>query len=160
MELKSVKVEKDEEMNVILGQSHFIKTVEDVYEVLVSTVPGIKFGIAFCEASGDRLVRYDGTDERCEELAVKNARKINAGHFFIIILDGTFPIHVLPRLKDVQEICRIYCATANPLDVIIAENDSGRGILGVIDGSPTVGVEEEKDKEWRRKFLRDIGYKR
>ncbi|MFO8109996.1 MAG: adenosine-specific kinase [Thermoplasmata archaeon] len=159
MELECVKVNTDEGMNVILGQSHFIKTVEDIYETLVSSVPGIKFGVAFCEASGERLVRYDGTDERCKELVIENANSINAGHFFIIVLDGTYPINVLPRLKQVQEVCRIYCATANPLEVIVAKNESGRGILGVIDGSPTVGVEKEKDKEWRNKFLIDIGYK-
>lgn len=160
MELECVDVIKDTEMNVILGQSHFIKTVEDIYEVLVSSVPGIKFGVAFCEASGDRLVRYDGTDERCTELAIENARSINAGHFFIIVLDGTFPINVLPRVKQVQEVCGIYCATANPVQVIVAVNSGGRGVLGVIDGSPTLGIEGEKDRAWRKQFLRDIGYKR
>lgn len=160
MELKRVKVEKEEEMNIILGQSHFIKTVEDIYESLVTSVPGIKFGIAFCEASGDRLVRYDGTDEELEDLAVKNASEINAGHSFIIILEGSYPINILNSVKDVQEVCRIYCATANPLEVLIAETEEGRGIIGVIDGKPTVGVEIEEDKEWRKKLLQDIGYKR
>ncbi|MFW6176293.1 MAG: adenosine-specific kinase [Thermoplasmatota archaeon] len=160
MELKRVKIEKEKDMNIILGQSHFIKTVEDIYEVLVTSVPGIKFGIAFCEASGDRLVRYDGTDEDLEELAIKNAREVNAGHSFIIIINGSYPINVLNALKNVQEVCRIYCATANPLEVLVAETDEGRGIIGVIDGKPTVDVEKEEDKEWRKNLLQDIGYKR
>ncbi len=160
MELKRVKIEKEEEMNIILGQSHFIKTVEDVYEALVTSVPDIKFGIAFCEASGDRLVRYDGTDENLEDLAVKNARKINAGHSFVIMIEDSYPINVLNAVKDVQEVCRIYCATANSLEVLIAETDQGRGIVGVIDGKTTVGVEEEEDKKWRKDLLQNIGYKR
>ncbi|MFW5927707.1 MAG: adenosine-specific kinase [Thermoplasmatota archaeon] len=160
MELKRVKIEKDEEMNIIIGQSHFIKTVEDLYEALVTSVPEMKFGIAFCEASGDRLVRFDGTDEKLEDLAVKNARKINAGHSFVIIIEGSYPINVLNAVKDVQEVCRIYCATANPLEVLIAETDQGRGVIGVIDGKTTVGVEKEEDKEWRKDLLQNIGYKR
>ena len=160
MELKRVKIEKEEEMNIILGQSHFIKTVEDIYETLVTSVPDIKFGLAFCEASGDRLVRYDGTDEELEDLAVKNAMEINAGHSFIIIIDGSYPINVLNAVKNVQEVCRIYCATANPLEVLIAETEEGRGIIGVVDGKTTVGVEKEEDKEWRKDLLQNIGYKR
>ncbi len=160
MELKTVKVEKEEEINVILGQSHFIKTVEDIYEALITSVPGIEFGIAFCEASGDRLIRYDGTKEDLVEIAIDNAKRINAGHFFIIVLENAYPINVLSDLKNVDEICNIYCATANPLEVIVAENENGRGIIGVIDGEPTVGVEEEEDKKWRKNLLRDIGYKR
>jgi len=160
MELERVEVEKEEETNVIIGQSHFIKTVEDIYEAMVTSVPDIDFGLAFCEASGDRLIRYDGTDEKLKELAVKNAEKINAGHFFILMIDGAFPINVMGALKDVPEVCRIYCATANPLEVVVADAESGRGILGVIDGSPTVGVESEEDKEWRKEFLQNIGYKR
>lgn len=160
MELELVEVEKKEEMNVIIGQSHFIKTVEDIYEALVTSVPEIKFGLAFCEASGDRLVRYDGTDEELVDLAVENAGNINAGHSFVIVLEGSYPINVLNEIKDVQEVCRIFCATANPVDVIVAKAESGRGILGVIDGSPTVDVESEEDKEWRKDLLRDIGYKR
>lgn len=160
MEIKSVKVKKEEDMNIILGQSHFIKTVEDIYETLVTSVPDIEFGIAFCEASGDRLVRYDGTKEDLTELAVENAQQINAGHSFIIILGNVFPINVLKAIKDVDEVCTIYCATANPVDVVIAEKDDRRGILGVIDGEPTVGVEKEEDKDWRKEFLRDIGYKK
>ncbi len=160
MELERVKVEKEEETNVIIGQSHFIKTVEDIYEAMVTSVPDIKFGLAFCEASGDRMIRYDGTDEKLEELAVKNAEKVNAGHFFILMIDDAFPINVMQSLKDVPEVCRIYCATANPLEVIVADAESGRGILGVIDGKPTVQVESEEDKEWRKEFLQNIGYKR
>jgi len=160
MELESVKIEKEEEMNIVLGQSHFIKTVEDLYETLVTAVPDIKFGIAFCEASGDRLMRYDGTDQELKDLAVKNMREINAGHSFIIVLKDAFPINVMQAVKDVPEVCRIFCATANPCEVIIAKNEQGRGILGVIDGEPTVGIEDEDDKEERIKFLQDIGYKR
>ncbi len=162
MEIKQerIKIDKDEETNVIIGQSHFIKTVEDIYEAMVTTVPDIKFGVAFCEASGDRLIRFDGTDEQLEELAVKNAEKINAGHCFVLFIKDAFPINVLQRLKEVPEICRIYCATANPLEVIVAKTESGRGILGVIDGKPTVGVEDDKDKEERIEFLQNIGYKR
>lgn len=160
MELETVKVEKEEEINVILGQSHFIKTVEDIYETLVTSVPDIQFGVAFCEASGDRLIRYDGTKEDLVEMAIDNAKKINAGHFFIIILENAYPINVLSDLKKVDEICNIFCATANPLEVIVAESEKGRGILGVIDGEPTIGVEQEEDKKWRKNLLRDIGYKK
>ncbi len=160
MELESVKIEKEEEMNIILGQSHFIKTVEDLYEALVTSVPDIDFGLAFCEASGDRLVRYDGTDEELKELAVKNMREINSGHSFIIMLQGTFPINVMKDIKDVPEVCRIFCATANPTEVILAKRGQRRGILGVIDGEPTKGVETEEDKENRKEFLQEIGYKR
>lgn len=160
MELERVKVDKEEEMNVIIGQSHFIKTVEDIYEAMVTSVPDIKFGLAFCEASGDRLIRYDGTDEKLKDLAVKNAEKINAGHFFILLMEGAFPINVMRSLKEVPEVCRIYCATANPLEVIVADAESGRGIIGVIDGEPTIGVESEEDKKQRKEFLQQIGYKR
>jgi len=147
-------------MNIILGQSHFIKTVEDVYEALVTSVPDIKFGLAFCEASGEKLVRHDGTDKKLEDLAVKNLREVNAGHSFLIILEGSFPINVMNEVKRVPEVCRIFCATANPVEVIVANTKTGRGILGVVDGEPTVGVEKKEDKEKRKKFLRDIGYKR
>ncbi len=160
IDIESVEVEKEEGMNVILGQSHFIKTVEDIYEALVTSVPGIKFGLAFCEASGDKLIRYDGTDEDLTDLAVENAEKINAGHSFIIVLEDSYPINVLNDIKNVEEVCRIYCATANPLDVLVAESEKGRGIIGVIDGSPTEGVEGDEGKEWRKELLRDIGYKR
>jgi len=160
MELETVKIEKDEEINIILGQSHFIKTVEDIYEALITSVPGIEFGVAFCEASGDRLIRYDGTKEDLVEMAIDNAKRINTGHFFIIILENAYPINVLSDIKNIDEVCNIYCATANPLEVVVAETENGRGILGVIDGEPTVGVENEDDKKWRNNLLRDIGYKR
>lgn len=159
MDLKLVKIEKPEEMNFILGQSHFIKTVEDVHEALVQAVPGIQFGLAFCEASQDRLVRTSGTDDRLIELARVNAMSIGAGHSFILFLGNVFPINVLPVLRNVAEICRIFCATANPSQVIVAETDLGRGILGVIDGYSPVGFEKESDVEKRKAFLRAIGYK-
>jgi len=159
MELKTVSIEKPEDMNFILGQSHFIKTVEDVHEALVQTVPGIKFGLAFCESSGPRLVRYTGTDEELIELAKKNALNIGAGHSFILFLGNAFPINILPVLRNVSEICRIFCATANPVEVIIAETEQGRGILGVVDGESPLGVEEDSDIRKRKEFLRNIGYK-
>ena len=160
MELERVKVEKNEETNVIIGQSHFIKTVEDIYEAMVTSVPDIKFGLAFCEASGDRLIRHDGTNKELVDLAIKNAKKINSGHFFILLMEDAFPINVMQDLKEVPEICRIYCATANPLEVVVANTESGRGIMGVIDGKPTVGVEDDEDKKERKEFLQNIGYKR
>ena len=160
MELKVVTVEKEDEMNIIIGQSHFIKTVEDIYEALVTSVPGINFGVAFCEASGDRLVRFDGTDEELTGIAVENARKIDAGHIFVVLLKDVYPINVLPAIKSVQEVCSIFCATANPVEVVIAETKQGRGVLGVIDGSPTLGTESEDDRRWRNDLLVRIGYKR
>lgn len=160
MHLDTVKIEKLEEMNFILGQTHFIKTVEDIYEALVTTVPGIKFGLAFCEASGKQLIRSAGTDESLIELAQKNAMKLGAGHSFILFLgEGYYPINVLNAIKMVPEVCHIFCATANPTEVIVAESSLGRGILGVIDGFPPKGVEKEEDVTWRRDFLRTIGYK-
>jgi adenosine/AMP kinase len=160
MELKTVKIEKPITINFVLGQSHFIKSIEDIHETLVSAVPGIKFGLAFCEASGKCLVRWSGTDEDMIELAQKNAMSISAGHSFILFLgDGFFPINVLNAIKMVPEVCRIYCATANPTEVIIAETEQGRGILGVIDGQKPRGIEEEEDIAWRKDFLRGIGYK-
>jgi adenosine/AMP kinase len=159
MELKIIDIEKPEEMNFILGQSHFIKTVEDIHEVLVQTVPGIKFGLAFCEASGPRLVRFSGTDESLVDLARINALNIGCGHSFIIFLGNAFPVNVLPVLRHVPEICRIFCATANPTQVIVAETEQGRGIMGVIDGESPLGVETEEDIKKRKSFLRDIGYK-
>jgi adenosine/AMP kinase len=160
MELKTVKIEKPIMINFVLGQSHFIKSIEDIHETLVSAVPGIKFGLAFCEASGKCLVRWSGTDEDMIELAQKNAMSISAGHSFILFLgDGFFPINVLNAIKIVPEVCRIYCATANPTEVIIAETEQGRGILGVIDGQKPRGIEEEEDIAWRKDFLRGIGYK-
>jgi hypothetical protein len=160
MELSTVKIEKPEEINFILGQSHFIKTVEDIHEVLVSSVPGIKFGLAFCEASGDCLVRWTGTDPEMIELARKNALALGAGHSFILFLGGGFyPINVLNAVKMVPEVCRVFCATANAVEVIVAESEQGRGILGVIDGSSPLGVEDESGIAWRTGFLRKIGYK-
>ncbi|MDO9088411.1 MAG: adenosine-specific kinase [Anaerolineaceae bacterium] len=160
MEILTVKVEKPEEINFVLGQSHFIKTVEDVHEALVCTVPGIQFGFAFCEASGKCLVRWTGTNPEMIELAKNNALKIGAGHSFILFLgSGFFPINVLQALQRVPEIVTLFCATANPTEVIVAESENGRGILGVIDGSSPKGIEGEEDIAWRKGFLRQIGYK-
>lgn len=160
MNLISVKIEKPEGINFILGQSHFIKTVEDVHEALVNAVPGIQFGIAFCEASGKCLIRWSGTDETMNDLARKNAQSIGAGHSFIIFLgDGFYPVNVLNAVKTVPEVCRIFCATANPVEVLVAETDQGRGILGVVDGSSPLGIEGDEDIAWRKGFLRMIGYK-
>lgn len=160
MELELVQISKPDEMNFILGHSHFIKTVEDVHEALVTTVPGAKFGLAFCEASGPALVRASGTDPELVALAKKNALTLAAGHSFIIMLgEGLYPINFLNRLKAVPEVCRIFCATANPTQVIVVETEQGRGILGVVDGCTTKGIETDEDIEKRKGFLRMIGYK-
>jgi len=160
MQLITVKIDKPEATNFILGQTHFIKSVDDIHEALVATVPGIKFGLAFCEASGKCLVRYSGTDPVVTALAQKNAMSIAAGHCFILFLgDGFYPINVLNTLKAVPEVCRIFCATANPTEVIVAETDQGRAILGVVDGFSPKGIENEDDIQWRRALLRQIGYK-
>lgn len=160
MDIQTVRIEKPVEMNFILGQSHFIKTIEDVHEALLNAVPGIKFGVAFCEASGKRLIRFSGTDEACIELAQKNALAIGAGHSFIIFLgDGFFPINVLRSIQNVPEICHIFCATANPTEVMVAVTEQGRGILGVVDGASPLGIEGDEDISWRKGFLRKIGYK-
>jgi len=160
MQLISVKIEKPEAVNFILGQTHFIKSVEDIHESLVTAVPGIKFGLAFCEASGKCLVRWSGTDEGMIDLAQKNAAAISAGHTFIVFLgDGFYPLNVLNALKMVPEVCRIFCATANPTEVILAETEQGRGILGVVDGFAVKGIEDDAEIAWRRGFLRQIGYK-
>ncbi len=160
MELVTVKIEKPEEVNVILGQSHFIKTVEDIHEALVGTVPGIKFGLAFSEASGKCLVRWSSSDAGLEELAKKNLMAISAGHSFILFLGpGAYPVNVLNTLKMVPEVCHIFCATANPVEVILAQTEQGRGILGVIDGFSPKGIEADEDIAWRKGFLRQIGYK-
>ncbi|MCL4299999.1 MAG: hypothetical protein KJ077_29975 [Anaerolineae bacterium] len=160
MELKTVKIEKPEAVNFILGQTHFIKSVEDIHEALVNTVPGIKFGLAFCEASGKCLVRHSGTDPEMVSLAQKNALALAAGHSFIIFLgEGYYPINVLNAVKVVPEVCRIFCATANPTEVIVAETDQGRAILGVVDGFSPQGIEGGEDIAWRKGFLRQIGYK-
>ena len=160
MNLMTVKIEKPETVNFILGQSHFIKTVEDIHEALVSTVPGIKFGVAFCEASGKCLIRWSGTDDGMIDLARQNVLAIGAGHSFIIFLaDGYYPVNVLNSIKQVAEVCRIFCATANPAEVVVAETEMGRGILGVVDGVSPKGIEAEEDIAWRKAFLREIGYK-
>ncbi|MAT98623.1 MAG: hypothetical protein CL608_15885 [Anaerolineaceae bacterium] len=160
MELTTVKIEKAEAINFILGQSHFIKSVEDIHEALVTAVPGIKFGLAFCEASGKCLIRWTGTDSEMIDLARENAIAIAAGHSFIIFLgEGFFPINVLKAVQLVPEVCTIFCATANPTEVIVAETEQGRGILGVIDGHKPKGVEDDEEIAWRKNFLRQIGYK-
>lgn len=160
MNLITIPIEKPLEMNFILGQSHFIKTVEDIHEALVNTVPGIKFGLAFCESSGKCLIRSTGTDAELVKLAERNALAVGAGHSFLLILgEGYYPINVLNTIKMVPEVCRIYCATANPTEVIIAETEQGRGILGVVDGFSPQGIEAEEDIVWRKGFLRMIGYK-
>lgn len=160
MEIQVVQIEKPEPINFILGQSHFIKTVEDIHEALVGAVPGIKFGVAFCEASGKRLVRWSGTDEAMIELARKNALAVGAGHAFVIFLgEGFYPINVLNAVKAVPEVARIFCATANPAQVLVAETNQGRGILGVVDGFAPLGEEDEEGIAWRKGFLRMIGYK-
>jgi adenosine/AMP kinase len=160
MELEIIQIDKPQDLNFILGHSHFIKTVEDIHEVVVTTVPGAKFGLAFCEASGPALVRASGTDPELVELATKNALALSAGHSFILMLgEGLYPINFLNQIKGVPEVCRIFCATANPTQVIVAESEQGRGILGVIDGITTKGVEGDEDAQKRKDFLRMIGYK-
>jgi len=159
MEMKTVKIENPNELNFVLGQSHFIKTIEDVHEALVCAIPGVKFGFAFCESSGPRLVRYTGTDDELVKLAIQNMEKVAAGHVFILFLKDAFPINILKTLWGVPEIVRFFCATANPVQVILAESEQGRGVLGVIDGHSTLGVETEKDIAERKQFLRTIGYK-
>jgi uncharacterized protein len=159
MELLTVKIENPESLNMILGQSHFIKTAEDLYETIVGTVPGAKFGLAFCEASDVCLIRLTGTDQELIDLASKNAQDLSAGHSFIIFMKDMFPINILNQIKQVPEVCRIFCATANPVEVIIAETAQGRGIMGVIDGFSSKGVETEDDVKKRQQFLRAIGYK-
>jgi hypothetical protein len=159
MELKSVAIDKPEDMNLILGQSHFIKTVEDLYEALVGTSPYLKFGIAFCEASGPRLVRKAGNDDELVGLAVRNAQAIGAGHSFIIFLRDGFPVNVLNQVKMVPEVCNVFCATANPVEVLVAETAAGRGIVGVVDGGSPLGIETADDEAARRDLLRQIGYK-
>ena len=163
IEIKSVKIEKPNDMNFILGQTHFIKSIEDLYEVMISSVPGSKFGIAFCEASGDCKIRSIGNDKKLKKIAEDNALNISAGHSFIIFMENCFPINVLNQIKNISEVCSIYCATANPTIVIIAEGENednmGRGILGVIDGYLPNGIENNKEIKWRKKFLRNIGYK-
>jgi uncharacterized protein len=160
MQLTTVKIDKPEATNFILGQTHFIKSVEDIHEALAAAVPGIKFGLAFCEASGKCLVRWSGTDAAMVQLAQDNAKSIAAGHCFIIFLgEGFYPLNVLNAVKMVPEVCRIFCATANPTEAIVAETEQGRGVLGVVDGFHTQGIEGEEDVTWRKALLRQIGYK-
>jgi hypothetical protein len=159
LEFKTVKVEVPEDCNVILGMAHFIKTVEDLYEALVNSVPNIKFGIGFCESSGPCLVRHEGNDEELRQLAAKKAYEIACGHSFIVFLKNAYPVNVLDKIKNVPEVCTIYAATSNSLEVIIAETEQGRGIVGVIDGLKTKGIETEEDIKARKEFLRKIGYK-
>lgn len=160
MQLETVRLEVPENGNIIVGQSHFIKTVEDIYEAIVNTVPQMKFGIAFNEASGPCLTRADGNDEELKQLAIRNASAVAAGHTFYIAMRDGYPINILSRIKDVPEVCGIHCATANPVEVIVAKTDQGRGILGVVDGSSPKGLEDEAAAAARRDFLRKIGYKR
>ncbi|MFQ5711459.1 MAG: adenosine-specific kinase [Candidatus Geothermarchaeales archaeon] len=159
MELKVVKIEIPEGCNIIVGQSHFIKTVEDLYEALVNTVPGIKFGIGFVESSGECLIRHEGNDGDLRKLAIDAALKLSAGHAFVILVKNAYPINLLQRIKAVPEVCTIFCATANPVEALIAETNQGRGIIGVVDGFKTKGVEGEEGIKWRKEFLRKIGYK-
>lgn len=160
MEIKLVKIEKPAQVNLIFGQAHFIKTVEDLAEALLTSVPGIKFGLAFAEASGPCLIRSEGTDKKLEKLASANLTKIGCGHAFLIFLENAYPINVLPAIKQVSEVCQIFCATANPAEVVVGEGEAGQAVLGVIDGSSPKGIEKQKDKKERKRFLRAIGYKR
>ncbi len=159
LEFKAVKIKKPDDINVIIGQSHFIKTVEDVFEALVGAVPGIKFGLAFVESSGACKVRVEGTDPEMKQLAAENALAVGAGHCFMVFLRNAYPLNVLNAIKAVPEVCSIYCASANPLEVVVAETDSGRGIMGVIDGLKPQGIENNADIKWRQDLLRTIGYK-
>ena len=159
MDYEIVKIDKPEDMNMILGHSHFIKTVEDIHEAVVNTVPGAKFGLAFCEASGPCLVRYTGTDDELIELAKTSAYKIGAGHSFILFMKDMFPVNILNAIKNVPEVCRIFCATANPIEVVILGTELGRGIIGVVDGFKSKGIENDDDIKERKDFLRAIGYK-
>lgn len=159
LDLKLVRITKPAEVNFILGQSHFIKTVEDLYEALVNSVPGIKFGLAFAESSGAAKIRSEGNDQQLKDLARENALEIGAGHSFIVLLRNAYPLNVLNAIKALPEVCNIYCASANAVDVVIAESESGRGILGVIDGLKPAGIELQEDISWRKEFLRKVGYK-
>ena len=159
LELSTVRIEKPEDLNLILGQAHFIKTVDDLYEALAGSSPHLRFGLAFCESSGPRLVRRAGNDEEMMELAVRNATAIGAGHSFLIFLREGYPVNVLNQVKQVPEVCRIYCATANPVEVVVAQTESGRAILGVVDGGSPLGVETDDDVTARHDLLRAIGYK-
>ena len=160
LELELVRMEFPAEANIIVGQSHFIKTVEDIYEAVVGTVPQAKFGLAFNESSGVCLIRSEGNDDVLRAAAIRNAQSLGAGHTFVLILQNAYPINILPALRNLPEICSIFCATANPVEIVVARSEQGRGVLGVIDGSSPKGVETEKDVSWRHDLLRKIGYKR
>lgn len=160
MEIKLVKIDMPKESNVILGMAHFIKTVEDLFEAIVNSVPGVKFGLAFSESSGECLIRVEGTDDELKKAAAENMLKLGCGHSFIIFLRGAYPINVLNALKNVPEVCTIYAATANPLEVVVAETEQGRGILGVVDGLKPKGIEDEEGVKWRKDILRELGYKK
>lgn len=159
MDFKTVAINKPQDANVIIGQSHFIKTVEDLYEAMIGAVPDIKFGIGFCESSGECLVRVDGNDEELKKCAAQNALNIGAGHCFVIIIKNAYPINILNAVKNIQEVCSIYCATANPVEVVLAESQQGRGVIGVIDGARPKGIEGPDGIKWRKEFLIKIGYK-
>lgn len=159
MDFKIAAIKKPEDTNVIIGQSHFIKTVEDLYEAMIGAVPNIKFGIGFCESSGECLVRVDGNDEELKKCAAENALNIGAGHCFVIILKNAYPINILNAIKNIQEICGLFCATANPVEVVLAQTGQGRGVIGVIDGAGPKGIEGPEGIKWRKEFLRKIGYK-
>jgi adenosine/AMP kinase len=159
MEIKVVKIEKPDDVNIIIGQTHFIKSVEDIYEAIVSSSPSIKFGIGFCESSGSCLVRVEGNDEELKQIASKNAERIAAGHIFVVVIRQGYPINILNALKNVPEVCSIYAATQNPLEIIVAETEQGRGILGVVDGLKPKGTEGPADIKWRKELLRKLNYK-
>lgn len=159
VDIATVKIKKDVQINVIVGQTHFIKTVEDMYEALISSVPNLKFGFAFCEASGACLLRAEGTDEELKQLAIENALNIGAGHTFILFLKDAYPINILNAIKNLSEVCSVFCATANEVEVVVAQSQQGKGILGVIDGFSPKGVEKDSDIKWRKDLLRKIGYK-
>lgn len=159
MEIKVMPIEKPDEMNFIMGHSHFIKTVEDLYETVIQHVPGIKFGVSFCEASGKCLIRSTGNDETLQEIARRNANNVGAGHTFFIFMENAFPVNILNAVKMVPEVCRVYCATANPTQVLIGETEQGRAVLGVVDGFMPKGIEKDEDIAWRKDLLRKLGYK-
>jgi len=159
-EIEAVRIEMPQDANVIIGQTHFIKSAEDLYEAMVNSVPGIKFGIAFNEASGPRLIRAEGNDEELVQCATKNARAIGAGHLFVVIMRNAYPVNVLDRIKHVPEVCTVFCATANDLEVLVARTELGRGVIGVVDGQSPLGVENDENAKERKEFLRKIGYKR
>ncbi|MDD1746311.1 MAG: adenosine-specific kinase, partial [Methanomassiliicoccales archaeon] len=158
--IELVPIEKPGDANIIIGQTHFIKSTEDLYEAMVNSVPGVRFGVAFCEASGPRLIRIEGNDDELRKCATENAKKVGAGHAFFVVMRNAFPVNVLPRIRDVAEVCTVFCATANDVEVMVAESSRGRGIIGVIDGQPPLGVETDSDAKERKEFLRKIGYKR